>query len=142
MLHNDPDYSSVRLPWSASDDKSRKKSALLQRQSFSSPTIIVDNEDQILLWYLPGIMTSYRVVSALMNHLSGAFLTYISQEEANQANLVLTEALQSSVYYGNDDTASWRVHHRNFHFADDQTIRPGSVNVSPGWMQVGHIVCL
>ena len=53
------------MPWSATDAKSQNENPLRGRRFISSPAIIVDLQDRILMWYLPGIMAPARVVSSM-----------------------------------------------------------------------------
>jgi len=122
-----------------------KKRVLFPNPSFgkfSDPLSVVDKKGRIVLWYLPGLLSEEQQVRIFFSaEVEG--LTHSKQSIVKQATITIEPILKKSVMEErlNKPKPNWRTHDVNF--LDDSsrdTLEPGAVNFSAGWLGQGHTV--
>ncbi|KAG1830856.1 hypothetical protein EV424DRAFT_1314940 [Suillus variegatus] len=86
----------------------------------TTPSVVIDSGGRIIVWYLPGALTSM-----MMKDIHGATHS-------------MSGLLKHSITSGK--ISQWRTHRSNFYTSPDGMITPGCINISPAWFQQGREV--
>lgn len=101
------------------------------------PSTLVDTDDVILAWFLPGAFSASRQVSRF-HHKS-------CQQCSNfDHQISIWEALQwlQPLFHGGLSDGCWRVNNEFFKAAEQcDASAPGCVNFSPAWFEQAQDVC-
>lgn len=102
------------------------------------PCIVKDKDGNIMLWYIPGAITTQRAVSPLSLSCNcfpaGPRLTDRGQTKVWEDLKVLEKSFRI-----NKSGTSWRAA-PTFFRAEEGWLKPGSVSMAPAWFQQGHEV--
>jgi len=104
---------------------------------FTLPATILDRHGRILVWYLPHIFSSCRVVrmSAILILLTKRHTLTNVQTDLNGGTKLLRPQLDHMMQLcGKNDKASWR-NSAFFPPPDGGEFGAGVLNMSPGWFQ-------
>jgi hypothetical protein len=103
--------------------------------TISSPCVVVDMDNVILAWYLPGALSDSRQVNQLICLISAAYLTFLTSFQG--AMMVATKKLYL-LLGGHQSGSSWRVDPETF--CQGQEVPIGVINFSSGLFERVHQV--
>jgi hypothetical protein len=103
--------------------------------TISSPCVVVDMDNVILAWYLPGALSDSRQVNRLICLISAAYLTFLTSFQG--AMMAATKKLYL-LLGGHQSGTSWRVDPETF--CQGQEVPIGVINFSLGWFERAHQV--
>jgi hypothetical protein len=121
---------------STADEKLKKYFKGSSLGILTKPTTILDQYGRVMVWALPGLLHSRRIVSYYLSHrlLKIIFV----QEDYNTATAGISHALRR----GRAKGASWRSAHFVTSIIEPQSFEPGVADFSPGWFMQGHEVSI
>ncbi|KAG2028697.1 hypothetical protein BDR03DRAFT_882880 [Suillus americanus] len=86
----------------------------------TTPSVVIDSSGRIIVWYLPGALTTM-----IMKDIHGA---------THSMSGLLKHSITTS------KITQWRTNRSNFHTSPDGMVTPGCINISPVWFQQGREV--
>ncbi|KAG2029392.1 hypothetical protein BDR03DRAFT_815127, partial [Suillus americanus] len=86
----------------------------------TTPSVVIDSSGRIIVWYLPGALTTM-----IMKDIHGA---------THSMSGLLKHSITTS------KITQWRTNRSNFHTSPDGMVTPGCINISPAWFQQGREV--
>ncbi|KAG2030970.1 hypothetical protein BDR03DRAFT_877154 [Suillus americanus] len=91
-----------------------------EERFLTTPSVVIDSGGRIIVWYLPGALTTMIIkdIHGAMHSMSGLLKHSIITSKITQ----------------------WRTNRSNFHTSPDGMVTPGCINISPAWFQQGREV--
>ncbi|KAG2087824.1 uncharacterized protein F5147DRAFT_789776 [Suillus discolor] len=89
-----------------------------EERFLTTPSVVIDSGGRIIVWYLPGALTTM-----IMKDIHGA---------THSMSGLLKHSITTS------KITQWRTNRSNFHISPDGMVTPGCINISPAWFQQGR----
>ncbi|KAG2029646.1 hypothetical protein BDR03DRAFT_1018115 [Suillus americanus] len=89
-----------------------------EERFLTTPSVVIDSGGRIIVWYLPGALTTM-----IMKDIHGATHSMSGPPKHSITTSKITQ---------------WRTNRSNFHTSTHGMVTPGCINISPAWFQQGR----